>query len=92
MHKGGHVCSFLKDFCICVAVNKLQQLVENLLDVVYLFKVRSNKGHLGNQLLLFSPEPPLEIVFKFGFFFFQLLIQFCETLFNVFELLISQSR
>jgi len=39
VHECGDVSCFLKDFGICVVVNKLQQFVEYLLDVVDFFKV-----------------------------------------------------
>ena len=84
MHKDGHICSFLKDFCIRAIVDKLQQLVKNLLDVLDLLKVRRYQRHLGYHFLFFCSETLLEFILKFCLFFNEFFLQVSEAFIDIF--------
>ena len=74
MHEGCHIRRFLKDLGIRTIVNELQQLVENLLDVLNLLKVRGYQTHLRDQLLFLGTEPLFEIVFELLLLLVELLL------------------
>ena len=74
MHESGHIGGFLEDLGIRTVINKVQQVVKNLLYVLYLLKVACYECHLGDKFLLFGSETLFKVVFKLLLLFFKLLL------------------
>jgi hypothetical protein len=74
VHESGYVVGSLQDFRVNIAVNKVEELIENFFDVAYLVQVGNNQRMLGQELLLLLFEPLLEFVFDFLLFIFKLFL------------------
>ena len=74
MHECGHICGFLKDFGISTVIDKLQQFVEDFLNVLNLFKICRDQRHLCDEFLFFAPETFLEVIFQFCLLLIQLFL------------------
>mmetsp|Transcript_33047 Transcript_33047/g.50660 ORF Transcript_33047/g.50660 Transcript_33047/m.50660 type:complete len:214 (-) Transcript_33047:412-1053(-) len=87
VHEGGYITGSLQDFSILVGVDKVEQLIEDLLDIGNLVQVSDDERALGLELLLFAVEPLQVLVLNLLLFVFQLLLEVHESLVNVVHLL-----
>ena len=87
MHKSCHICGLLQDLGIWAVIDKLQKLIEDLLNVLDLFKVGGDQGHLGNEFLLLGPEALLKIILQLLLLLCQLFLQVSKAFVYVLQLL-----
>jgi len=87
VHKSGNVIGSLQDFGVNIAVDKVEELIENFFDIAHLIQVSNNQRMLGQEFLLLLFEPLLEFIFDLLLFVFKFFLQIKEALINIFHLL-----